>query len=201
MPKANSKKAGRALPSTAVPAASTSTSTTSAAGAPLFEIDTAGSSSVRHSLLHSASGSTTANARLRKGTSFNKPLKSDQILAMRSDQPAMTSRRVPTSAVTLGKREEAKRQKVDRETKEKLKRIVGRGGEGEGLWGVKGGEMVVQMAEPSAGEYDAWAVDKKKKKKLTDAELLKAENKLRLLAKPKVSNCPSSTLRRLALSG
>jgi len=182
MPKANSKKAARALPSAAAPAASTSSS------AALFEIDTAGSASVRHSLLHTASGSSTVNGRLRKGASFNRPLKSDQILAMRSDQPAMTSRRVPTTAAALGKREEFKRNKVDRETKEKLKRMVGRGGEGEGLWGVKGGEMVVSMAEPSAGEYDAWAVDKKKKKKLTDAEILKAQNDLRLSAKPKVSN-------------
>lgn len=186
MPKANSKKAARALPSTGVSEASSS-------AAPLFEIDTAGSSSVRHALLSEASGASAASGRLRKGSSFNRPLKSDQILAMRSAQPAMTTRRVPTAAPALAKREVARRERVDRETKERLKKMVGRNGQGEGLWGVKSGEMVVREADPNAGTYDAWQVDKKKGRKLTDLEKLELENALRRKAVPKVS--PSPTLR------
>ncbi|ORY90169.1 putative membrane protein [Leucosporidium creatinivorum] len=155
------KRSGRANSKKAAPSSS-ATAIASAADAPLFEIDTVGSSTVRHSLLANAAP---ANARLRKGTSFNKPLKSDQILAARSSVPALRGKVVPSSDIQARKTKE-KLGRVDRATKEKLKRIVGRDGQGEGLWGVKGaaGEGELTEAVKKAGEYDAWEVVVKKSK-------------------------------------
>ncbi|BGP21301.1 P60-like family protein [Rhodotorula toruloides] len=148
MPKAraNSKKAA---PSTAKLAASAD------ADKPLFEIDTTGSSSIRHALL---ADQAPAAARLRKGQSFKKPLRSELILAQRSSVPALSSKAVP-SAEAQAKRVKAKLGKVDRATKEKLKRMTGRDGQGEGLWGLKStgdGEEAVSGAVRDAGKYDAW---------------------------------------------
>lgn len=129
----------------------------------LFEVDTAGDATVRRTLLHDAAP---AAARLRKGTSFNKPLKSDQILAARSSVPALRSKIVPSTEVQAKKTKE-KLGRVDRATKEKLKRIVGRDGQGDGLWGVKSGgdqEEALTEAVRKAGEYDAWHVVAKKSK-------------------------------------
>ena len=122
---------------------------------PLFEIDTAGSSTVRHQLLADQGP---AQARLRKGQSFKKPLRSDLILAQRSSVPALTSRATP-SADAQAKRVKSRLGKVDRETKDKLRRLAGKDGQGEGLWAVKSGgdrpEAVEAVKE--AGRYDAWA--------------------------------------------
>ncbi|KAJ8297219.1 putative membrane protein [Rhodotorula toruloides] len=151
MPKAraNSKKAA---PSTAKLAASAD------ADKPLFEIDTTGSSSVRHTLL---ADQAPAAARLRKGQSFKKPLRSELILAQRSNVPALSSKVVP-SAEAQAKRVKAKLGKVDRATKEKLKRMTGRDGQGEGLWGLKSTgdrEEAVSGAVRDAGKYDAWKAE------------------------------------------
>lgn len=148
--KANSKKAA---PS----------STSLQTEAPAFLVDSTGDASVRRTLLHDAAP---AAARLRKGTSFNKPLKSDQILAARSSAPALRGKVVPSTEVQA-KRTKEKLGRVDRATKEKLKRIVGRDGQGQGLWGVKSGgdhEEAVTEAVKKAGEYDAWQVVTKKSK-------------------------------------
>jgi nucleolar protein 53 len=146
------KRSGRANSKKAAPSSSALASTSQS---PLFEIDTVGSSSVRHSLLHAPAP---AAARLRKGTSFKKPLKSDLILAARSSVPALSSRVVPSTEVQA-KRNQEKLGRVDRATKEKLKRIVGRDGQGVGLWAVKSGadqEDALTEAARKTGEYDAW---------------------------------------------
>lgn len=127
----------------------------------LFQVDTAGDNSVRQSLQHAASSSGAATGgRLRKGESFNKPLKSDQILAARSNVAAISSRKVP-NALTVIKKDQEKAGRVDRATKERLKRMTGRDGQGSGLWSVKSGaprEELETAAMKSAGEYDAWEV-------------------------------------------
>ncbi|KAI5477514.1 P60-like family protein [Pseudohyphozyma bogoriensis] len=149
-PRANSKKAGRkAAPPPPPPAPE----------APLFEIDTVGSSSVRHSLLSAFSSADPSAAphKLRKGQSINKPLKSTQILAARSGVPAVTNRRSES--------EGNKKKRVTREEKERMKRIVGREGKGEGLWGVKSGVTgLVEATEQRlkmGKTYDAWKVEEK----------------------------------------
>ncbi|GAA6002608.1 hypothetical protein JCM10207_007590 [Rhodosporidiobolus poonsookiae] len=121
---------------------------------PLFEVDTQGSSAVRHQLLADQGP---ASARLRKGQSFKKPLRSDLILAQRSAVPALSSRAVP-SADAHAKRVKAKLGDVDRKTKEKLKRLAGKDGKGEGLWGIKSGKAdeALARAVKEAGTYDAW---------------------------------------------
>ncbi|BGP28454.1 hypothetical protein JCM10296v2_000187 [Rhodotorula toruloides] len=163
MPKAraNSKKAA---PSTAKLAASAD------ADKPLFEIDTTGSSSVRHALL---ADQAPAAARLRKGQSFKKPLRSELILAQRSNVPALSSKVVP-SAEAQAKRVKAKLGKVDRATKEKLKRMTGRDGQGEGLWGLKSTgnrEEAVSSAVRDAGKYDAWKAEQEAKGEDEDAAM------------------------------
>lgn len=127
---------------------------------PLFQTDSKGDSSVRHSLLHQASSANPASGRLRKGASFTKVLKSDSILAMRSNTPALTSRVVP-SALKVIKKDQRLVTKVDRATKERLRRMTGRSGEGEGLWGVSAGgprDELLTEAMKSAGEYDPWEI-------------------------------------------
>lgn len=81
---------GRATRANAKKSAPTSAAATApVATEPLFQLDTTGDSSVRNSLQHAFSaGANPAAARLRRGTAFNKPLKSDQILAARSAEPA-----------------------------------------------------------------------------------------------------------------
>lgn len=163
MPKAraNSKKAA---PSTAKLAASADVDK------PLFEIDTTGSSSVRHALL---ADQAPAAARLRKGQSFKKPLRSELILAQRSSVPALSSKAVP-SAEAQARRVKAKLGKVDRATKEKLKRMTGRDGQGEGLWGLKSNgdrEEAVSSAVKDAGKYDAWKAEQEAKGDDEDAAM------------------------------
>lgn len=149
MPKAraNSKKAA---PS------SSKQQATAAASKPLFEIDTQGSTSVRRTLL---ADQQPAQARLRKGQSIHKPLRSDLILAQRSSQPALSSKVTP-SADAQQKKNKIKQGKVDRATKERLKRMVGRDGQGEGLWGIKSragdNGQALSAALNKAGSYDAW---------------------------------------------
>lgn len=162
--KANSKKSA---PRSALPGDPHSTSANASSDQPLFEIDTTGSSTVRNQLkadLHPA------QARLRKGQ--QKPLlRSDQILAQRSSVPALSSKVQPTLQVQQRK-DVKKRAHVDRETKERLKRIVGRdnGGSDSGLWAIKSQKQVNESA-PGSGlarsvaaagiqdlaEFDAWA--------------------------------------------
>ncbi|BGP44403.1 hypothetical protein JCM10450v2_000214 [Rhodotorula kratochvilovae] len=126
---------------------------------PLFEIDTQGSSTVRHQL-NADQGP--AGSRLRKGQSFKKPLRSDLILAQRSSEPALTSRVVP-SADAQAKRVKERLGKVDRATKDKLRRLAGKDGQGEGLRGVKTGDKGEAVENvKDAGRYDAWAAAQKK---------------------------------------
>lgn len=125
---------------------------------PLFEVDSIGSSSVRHTLLHQATSSNPASGRLRRGSSFNKPLKSDQILAARSNTPALTGRVKPT-ALVVSRKDKEKMGIVDRATKERLLRIAGRDGRGTGLWQIKSGgdhPEALTKAVREAGGYDAW---------------------------------------------
>ncbi|GAA5925259.1 hypothetical protein JCM3775_006408 [Rhodotorula graminis] len=121
---------------------------------PLFEIDTAGSSSVRHQLL---ADQAPGQARLRKGQSFKKPLRSDLILAQRSSVPALNSRVVP-SADAQAKRVKARLGKVDRDTKDKLRRLAGKDGQGDGLFALKSLSDRPEAVEgvKDAGRYDAW---------------------------------------------
>ncbi|GAA6008990.1 ribosome biogenesis protein NOP53 [Rhodotorula paludigena] len=123
---------------------------------PLFEIDSAGSSAVRHAL---QADQAPAAARLRRGQSFKKPLRSELILAQRSAVPALSSRVTP-SADAQAKRVKDKLGKVDRATKDKLKRLTGRAGQGDGLWGVQAhaaGDEALAQGVKEAGRYDAWA--------------------------------------------
>ncbi|GAA5844808.1 hypothetical protein JCM3766R1_003324 [Sporobolomyces carnicolor] len=148
MPKASRANSKKAAPS------SVQHERQLAASQPLFEIDTAGSASVRRTLL---ADQQPAQGRLRKGQSIHKPLRSDLILAQRSDVPALSSRVVP-SATAQQKRNQAKLAKVDRQTKEKLKRLAGRDGDGQGLWGIKSGKSGEELSDAVklAGGYDAW---------------------------------------------
>lgn len=148
MPKASRANSKKAAPSTSKQAASI------AASQPLFEIDTKGSSKVRKTLL---ADQQPGQARLRKGQSIHKPLRSDLILAQRSSQPALSSKVTP-SAEAQAKKNKVKQGKVDRATKERLKRLTGRDGQGEGLWGIKTGEKgeALSKAVKEAGGYDAW---------------------------------------------
>ncbi|KAM0793612.1 hypothetical protein ACM66B_001045 [Microbotryomycetes sp. NB124-2] len=157
MARANSKKAA---PSSAAIARANASSkqlgtTSKQDDKPLFEVDTVGSASVRRTLL---ANQAPAQARLRKGQSINKPLKSEEILAQRSAVPALHSRVV---AAPDSKRNKRKLAHVDRATKDKLKRIAGRDGHGQGLWGVKSDsndrpEMITEAVK-QAGTFDAWA--------------------------------------------
>ncbi|CEQ38751.1 SPOSA6832_00192, partial [Sporobolomyces salmonicolor] len=155
MPKAARANSKKAAPSTVRQRAAAE------ADKPIFEIDTVGEASVRRSLL---ADQAPASARLRKGQSIHKPLRSDLILAQRSSVPALSSRAVP-SAEALVKKQKAKLGKVDRATKEKLKRIARKDGEGQGLWGIKSGDQgeALSDAVKKAGEYDAWAKEQKVK--------------------------------------
>ncbi|GAA6024610.1 hypothetical protein JCM11491_006045 [Sporobolomyces phaffii] len=148
MPKASRANSKKAAPSSETLAANAKPTQ------PLFEIDTHGSASVRRTLL---ADQQPAQARLRKGQSIHKPLRSDLILAQRSDVPALSSRVVPSAAAQAKKRD-VKAAKVDRKTKDRLKRLAGRDGQGEGLWGVKSGanEQALSDAVKAAGGYDAW---------------------------------------------
>ncbi|KAL8286248.1 hypothetical protein RQP46_004736 [Phenoliferia psychrophenolica] len=148
--RANAKKSA---PSSAAAAAPT-------AAEPLFQLDTQGDSSVRHSLQHAFSaGPNPAAAKLRRGTTFNKPLKSDQILAARSAEPALRGRIIPSLEV-VQRKDKVRRTHIDKETKDRLKRITGRDGKGQGLWSVKSGggvegDRAIEAAK-QMGEYDAW---------------------------------------------
>lgn len=148
MPKAQRANSKKAAPS------SKRAQQAADADKPLFEVDTKGSSQVRHALL---ADQAPAAARLRKGASFRKPLRSDLILAQRSAVPALSSKVAPTADIQA-KRAKAKLGAVDRATKEKLKRMTGRDGQGEGLWGIKSGpgEEAVPSSVKEAGKYDAW---------------------------------------------
>jgi hypothetical protein len=93
-------------------------------------------------------------------------------LAQRSSFPALSSRVQPSLALQQRK-DDKKRAHVDRQTKERLKRLVGRSdqpGQG-GLWSIKS-EKQLQESQPGSGlarsvaqaaiqnlaEFDAWAV-------------------------------------------
>ncbi|KAK4052869.1 hypothetical protein OIO90_004145 [Microbotryomycetes sp. JL221] len=157
--RANSKKAApsSAALSTALQGDGSSSNSSFDVSTPLFEVDTVGSSKVRHQLL---ANQQPAQARLRKGQSFNKQLKSDEILAQRSSVPALQSRVVANSDNSRKR----KLAQVDRKTKDKLKRIAGRDGQGQGLWGVKSSndrpEMITEAVK-QAGTFDAWAQNDK----------------------------------------
>ncbi|GAA5861393.1 hypothetical protein JCM3774_000234 [Rhodotorula dairenensis] len=148
MPKAQRANSKKAAPS------SKRAQQAADADKPLFEVDSQGSSQVRHALL---ADQAPAAARLRKGASFRKPLRSDLILAERSGVPALSSKVAPTADVQA-KRAKAKLGAIDRATKEKLKRMTGRDGQGEGLWGIKSGpgDEAVPSSVLEAGKYDAW---------------------------------------------
>jgi hypothetical protein len=145
MPKASRANSKKAAPSSYKAAAAL------AQEQPLFEVDTVGNSTVRNQL---AVDQQPASARQRKGV--RKPLRSDLILAARSGVPALSSKVVP-SADAQQKKVKAKLGNVDRKTKEKLKRIAGKDGQGEGLWGIKTGDQgeAVERVK-DAGKYDAW---------------------------------------------
>ncbi|GAA6051910.1 hypothetical protein JCM3770_006570 [Rhodotorula araucariae] len=152
---------------------------------PLFEIDTAGSSTVRHQL---QADQGPAGSRLRKGQSFKKPLRSDLILAQRSGEPALTSRVVP-SADAQAKRVKERLGKVDRATKDKLRRLAGKDGQGEGLWGLRTGDRgVAAESVKDAGRYDAWAVVHKELGKDEDA----AMNEVLTVNNPKTKPAPKA---------
>ncbi|SCV68097.1 BQ2448_218 [Microbotryum intermedium] len=166
--RANSKKAAPSSAESARAATETAASTVAASrgagpGAEddaLFQIDTVGSSSVRHALLRDHVQAPAA-AKMRKGTSFKKPLKSEQILAARSAVPAISSRVVPAHASAVVKKEQRKAAKVNRETKERLKRIVGRVGQGQGLRALKSTDKRPAASHngliiDGGNEYDAW---------------------------------------------
>lgn len=118
---------------------------------PLFQVDLVGNSITRRSL-HSSSHPDSFSSHLRRG-STRKPLTSDLILSQairNTATPALPSRFDPAVAT-------ARKAKVDRKTKEKLKAIVGRNRTGDGLWGVKSlvqGDLT--EAVKRAGEYDVW---------------------------------------------
>ncbi|GAA5855039.1 hypothetical protein JCM8547_002356 [Rhodosporidiobolus lusitaniae] len=147
MPKASRANSKKAAPSSAA------ARTAALNDLPLFQVDVQGDSSIRHQL---QADQGPASARLRKGQSFKKALRSDLILAQRSSVPALSSRAVP-SAEAQFKKDKAKLGNVDRKTKEKLKRLAGKDGHGEGLWGIKTGDQgeAVERVK-DAGRYDAW---------------------------------------------
>lgn len=151
MPKASRANSKKSAPT------STAAATRAAQDAPLFTVDTVGSSTVRHQL---AADQQPGSARLRKGQSFKKPLRSDLILAQRSAVPALSSKVVPSTDAQR-KKVKAKLGNVDRQTKEKLKRLAGKDGQGEGLWGIKTGDQGEALdSVREAGKYDAWEAAK-----------------------------------------
>merc|ERR1711939_534112 len=123
----------------------------------LFQVDVGGDNSVRHSVQAeysraAAGGAAAAGQRLRKGESFNKRLKADEILANKSSTPAVSQR----SHAGAG------RDKVlDKATRDRLRRLTKRDGQGRGLWGVKSDkgkqEDPLTEAVRKAGAYDPWA--------------------------------------------
>merc|ERR1711939_600171 len=125
----------------------------------LFQVDVGGDNSVRHSVQAEYSraaaggaGAAAAGQRLRKGESFNKRLKADEILANKSSTPAVSQR----SHAGAG------RDKVlDKATRDRLRRLTKRDGQGRGLWGVKSDkgkqEDPLTEAVRKAGAYDPWA--------------------------------------------
>jgi hypothetical protein len=159
----------------------------------LFAVDTSGDASVRNSLLHAATSDVPASGRLRKGASFNKPLKSDLILAQRSKVPALTGRVVPSAGTVLRKDQE-KMGRIDRATKERLNRIAGRDGKGQGLWSVKSGgakEEALSEEVKNAGGYDAWEVKVRKVVPGEDLTLQAVVKASTTKGVPKVSSIPN----------
>ncbi|KDE04240.1 hypothetical protein MVLG_05339 [Microbotryum lychnidis-dioicae p1A1 Lamole] len=169
--RANSKKAAPSSAESARAARAPTTSTAAASRASraaatdidadaLFQVDSVGSSSVRHALLRDHVQASAA-AKMRKGTSFKKPLKSEQILTARSAVPPISTRAVPAHTSAIVKKEQRKAAKVNRETKERLKRIVGRNGQGQGLWAVKTTDERPAASQNGliiggGKDYDAW---------------------------------------------
>ncbi|GAA6058507.1 hypothetical protein JCM10212_006946 [Sporobolomyces blumeae] len=190
MPKAKRANSKKAAPSSAQHAA------VAAADQPLFEIDTHGSASVRRTLL---ANQAPAHAKLRRGQSIHKPLRSDQILAERSSVPALSSRVVPSVEAQV-KRNAAKLGKVDRATKERLKRLAGKDGQGEGLWGIKTGDKgeALSRAVKEAGGYDAW---KAKEQPAEDEDVAMRELLNMHDAKTRVAPKAPSTLHSHQLLG
>jgi nucleolar protein 53 len=127
---------------------------------PIFEIDSTGSSTVRSKLLSEHYGEANpASARIRKGSRVARPLKSQEILAQRSNVPAVTSRvRLPPVQVSKREREAGK---IRPELKRRLERTARRDRKhtGRGLFdapNVKDVEGELSEAVRRAGEYDAW---------------------------------------------
>jgi nucleolar protein 53 len=127
---------------------------------PIFEIDSKGSSAVRSRLLAEHHGEANpASARIRKGSRVTRPLRSQEILAQRSNVPGVTSRvRLPPVQVTQKERETGK---IRPELKRRLARMARRDRRhtGRGLFDAPDQRDVhgeLSEAVRRAGEYDAW---------------------------------------------
>jgi nucleolar protein 53 len=132
----------------------------SAEPAPLFEIDSRGSSTVRSKLLaeHYAEANP-ASAKIAKGTRIARPLRSQEILAQRSNVPSISSRvKLPSVAVPKKERESGK---IRPELKRRLERIARRNRKhtGRGLFDAPAAPDIkgeLSEAVRRAGEYDVW---------------------------------------------
>jgi len=134
-----------------------------ATDAELFTVDAAGDEGLRRNLL-SSTYDTPAAAHARKGS--GKPLKSAEILAMRSRVPAQTSKKLP-GLMTQIKNDRERRAKITPELKKRLRGMVKHNNsQDRGLWDVAGtseAPSAIQVADSlkngSGSSYDVWTMD------------------------------------------
>lgn len=114
----------------------------------LFEVDTKGSESIRHDVLHGA-----AAARARKGT---KPLKADEILnqSSKSPTPALCSR--VRSRVSNESSSNQKVRLLSHKDRQRLHKIVIRKNQSTSLIDENRSSTSVAIRPPSAPEDDIW---------------------------------------------
>lgn len=139
----------------------------------LFVLDDEGDDSLRRQLL-SSTWDTPAAAHPRKGS--GKPLKSEQILAMRSKVPARMSKAQPRSVMQREKLAHERREKIDPEVKKRLRSMVKRNNvEGRGLWDVSAQKDVsgqeLSTAVKEAGSYDVWLANQAEQEEEEDESM------------------------------
>lgn len=125
--------------------------------AELFAVDDTGDETLRRQVL-SSTWDAPAAAHARRGS--GRPLKSAEILAMRSRVPALTSKVVP--GIMVQQKKEAERKgKIDPQVKRRLRSMVRRdNAHDRGLWDVTVGPSnaaaPLSQAVEAAGSHDVW---------------------------------------------
>lgn len=164
-----------------------------ATDAELFTVDAAGDESLRRNLL-SSTWDTPAAAHARRGS--GKPLKSAEILAMRSRVPAQTSKKQP-GLMTQIKNERERRSKITPELKRRLRGMVKHDNRNDrGLWDVASTSQTpsaMQVAESlkdGRTAYDVWtaaALSEPSSSKAVQAAVPEDIQDIVAVKKPKVS--------------